>query len=197
MFNHPFKLTLSLLLLTLLAGCASYQAADADDPLAQTPNWHLRGKLGIITPEERVSASLHWRHLGRTGQDDLRLTGPFGQTLLALNARPGFAEVELDGRRHQGDSPEQLIQRLTGWQLPLSQLSRYLLGDTASNPTTSYDEQGHPVRLDLVHPGTGEQWQLTYNGWQQLSQHRLPRELELRQGPQRIKLAISHWQPEL
>ncbi|GAA5186080.1 lipoprotein insertase outer membrane protein LolB [Ferrimonas gelatinilytica] len=192
-----FNKTLPAVLLSLvLHGCASYRAPDLSDTIAQQDDWLLRGKLGVITPDERLSANLHWRHLGRSGQDDLRLTNPFGGTVLSLSAQPGLANVTLDGQHYSGSSAEQLIRRLTGWQLPLSQLSAYLLGDPGNNPSTVYDADGNPLSLTLIHPQSGESWLLTYQGWQQLSGYKVPRQLELRQNGQRIKLAISFWQPE-
>ncbi len=196
MLNLLYKTLPVLLLSLLLHGCASYRPPTPDDTIAQQDDWLLRGKLGVITPDDRLSANLHWRHLGRTGQDDLRLTNPFGATVLSLSAQPGLASVTLDGQQYDGSSAEQLVRRLTGWQLPLSQLSAYLLGDPGDNPTTVYDEQGNPLSLELTHPDSGERWQLTYQGWQQLSGYKVPRQLELRGDNQRIKLAISHWQPE-
>ncbi|GAA4876761.1 lipoprotein insertase outer membrane protein LolB [Ferrimonas pelagia] len=196
MLNIPLKLALFSLLLSVISGCASFRPPAEDAQIATTQNWHMRGKLGVITPEQRLSANLHWRHLGRYGQEDLRLTNPFGGTVLSLNSQPGLATVELDGQHYTGTSPDSLILRLTGWPLPLSQLSQYLLGDPGDNTQLTYDQQGDPLRLELIHPETGERWQLDYKGWQQQAGHKVPRQLELRQGEQRIKLTISYWQPE-
>lgn len=149
----------------------------------------------MILPDERVSANLNWLHKGE--DDDLRLTSPLGTTVLTLKAEPGRAEIEVDGETHVGASADALIQRLTGWPLPLSELSRYLLGNVSQYPGVSYDSNGDPHSIPLAHPVSGEQWQLYYRGWQQQSGKKVPRLVELRRDNQRIKLALSHWQPEL
>ncbi|MBY5992743.1 lipoprotein insertase outer membrane protein LolB [Ferrimonas balearica] len=196
MLNLSFKTLPLLLLVILINGCATAPTPAGDAPAADAPNWHLRGKLAVIQPDERVSANLHWRHRSSSGQDDLRLSTPIGTTVLVLNSQPGRAQVRFDGQQHEGQSADQLIERLTGWPLPLSQISRYLLGDTQGAQAVQYDEFGEPSALELVHPATGEQWQLRYLGWQQLSGYKVPRQIELRRGDQRLKLALSHWQPE-
>ncbi|MBY6106916.1 lipoprotein insertase outer membrane protein LolB [Ferrimonas balearica] len=156
----------------------------------------MLGKLAVIQPDQRVSANLSWRHRDSSGQDDLRLATPLGNTVLVLNSRPGHAQVQYDGQTHQGQSADQLIERLTGWPLPLSQISRYLLGDTRGAESVEYGSDGEVSQLQLVHPQSGELWQLRYLGWQQLSGYKVPVQIELRRDDQRLKLALSHWQPE-
>ncbi|MBY6186252.1 lipoprotein insertase outer membrane protein LolB [Marinobacter hydrocarbonoclasticus] len=195
MLNLPFKTLPLLFFIILISGCTTTIPA-GDAPAAEAPNWHLRGKLAVIQPDERMSANLSWRHRDSSGQDDLRLSTPLGTTVLVLNSQPGLAQVQFDGKTHQGTSADQLIERLTGWPLPLSQISRYLLGDTRGAESVEYDELGEVKSLTMVHPQTGEQWQLHYLGWQQLSGYKVPVQIELRRGDQRLKLALSHWQPE-
>ncbi|WP_261389827.1 lipoprotein insertase outer membrane protein LolB [Ferrimonas balearica] len=195
MLNLPFKSLPLLFFIILISGCAT-PTPPGEAPAADAPNWHLRGKLAVIQPDERLSANLSWRHRTSSGQDDLRLSTPLGTTVLVLNSQPGKAQVRFDGETHQGHSADQLIERLTGWPLPLSQISRYLLGDTRGAESVKYDDFGDVSSLALVHPQTGERWQLRYLGWQQLSGYKVPVQIELRRGDQRLKLALSHWQPE-
>ncbi|WP_028116807.1 lipoprotein insertase outer membrane protein LolB [Ferrimonas senticii] len=197
MFTQPLKLLISVFTAVVLTACSSYRAVDDHSKTVTHPDWTVSGKLAFISPEERVSANLYWQHHASNGKDELRLTGPLGVNVLSLSSFPGFATVTIDGKSYQSDDADSLIVRLTGWPLPLSQLGQYLLGDTQLTEQVSSANHNQRQQIELTNPNTGETSQLIYHGWQQLSGYKVPRQLELRQGDQRIKLAIKEWQPEL
>ncbi|WP_298439946.1 lipoprotein insertase outer membrane protein LolB [uncultured Ferrimonas sp.] len=197
MFTQPVKLILLLLLALTLSACATYQDVTSNSKTVQSNDWTITGKLAFISPKERVSANLHWRHLASSGKDELRLTGPLGRNVLSLSAFPGFASITMDGKTYTGKDADSLIVRLTGWPLPLSQLGQYLLGQTTGSEQISTDANNQLASVQLTHPRTGQKSQLHYRGWQQLAGYKVPKQIELHQQQQRIKLAIKSWQPEL
>lgn len=172
------------------------KAVDSETKPVESNDWLITGKLALISPEERLSANLFWRHHGSNDLDELRLTGPLGRNVLTLDSNHQAATITVDGKTYVGNDADSLIVRLTGWPLPLSQLSKYLLGQTEPNDQISVDEQGQPLSVELTHPKTGEKSTLYYKGWQQLSGYKVPQQIELRQQQTRIKLAIKTMQPE-
>ncbi|WP_084144518.1 MULTISPECIES: lipoprotein insertase outer membrane protein LolB [Ferrimonas] len=185
-----------LFILLWLSGCAvaPHASKDSASP-SELTSWQLKGKLAIIQPDERLSVNLHWQHHNK--QDDLRLTNLFGSTLLLLNADAQGATVTFDDQTYTGSSASELIARLTGWSVPLTELSGWILGQhTPEGALVTMDEQGWPATVTLsLAPGEA-QWQMSYQGWQQIDGYRIPRMVSLRQGNKRLKLALSDWQPE-
>ncbi|QIZ77087.1 lipoprotein insertase outer membrane protein LolB [Ferrimonas lipolytica] len=196
MFNQPSKFVVLLITLLTLVGCVTHQAPDSTSKTVTSNDWTVTGKIAFISPEERVSANLHWRHITSTGNDRLQLTGPFGTNVLNLTATPELATVVVDDKTFTDNDVDRLIVKLTGWPLPLSQLAKYLLGQTAADHKNVSNKVTQSV-IELIHPTTNSISELHYLSWQQINGYKIPKQIELRQDQQRIKLTINTWQPEL
>ncbi|WP_417347313.1 lipoprotein insertase outer membrane protein LolB [Ferrimonas sp.] len=191
---HPYFI---LLFLMWLSGCATAPPASRDSASpSDLTRWQLKGKLAIIQPEERLSVNLHWQHNGN--RDDLRLTNLFGSTLITLQASENGAKIRYQDKTYSGNNASELLGRLTGWAVPLTDLSRWILGQGSQDEgQTILDDNGWPAQVTLVLDPNQPPWQMKYQGWQQIEGYRIPRMVSLRQGDNRLKLALSDWQPEL
>ncbi|MFI3246417.1 MAG: lipoprotein insertase outer membrane protein LolB [Ferrimonas sp.] len=196
MFTFNVKTTLTLMAVLLLSACSSHQAVNDTSKPVLSNDWRITGKLALIGPQQRLAANVTWLHLGTIEVDELRLVGPLGISLMSLDSQPGLAQLQLDGEQYQSHSADDLILRLSGWPLPLSQLSRYLVGQISPQDAVTYDAQGQLASVIITHPDTGVLSQIRYLGWQDLSGHIVPTQLELQQGSQLLKLAINSWVPE-
>ncbi|MCT7655909.1 lipoprotein insertase outer membrane protein LolB [Oceanimonas sp. NS1] len=180
--------------LLLVSGCA-YRAEEAPvgswqaqkQQLAALQDWQLAAKLGIITPEERGSLSLFWRQ----NSDDYRLnlTNVVGKRVFDLSRRNGRIElVDGEGRRHTATNAQELVYRLTGWNLPVEQLADWIKGLPGEADTVSFDADGRPAQVQ------SHGWQLSYQGYTQINQLWLPSRLELSHDTTTLKLAVSRWE---
>lgn len=179
-----------------LSGCA-YKAEQAPagswraqkSTLQQLQNWQLSAKLGIITPDERGSLSLFWRQ----NSDDYRmnLTNVVGKRVFDLSRRGQQVQlIDSNGQRHQADNARELVWRLTGWDLPVEQLSYWIKGLPGEGDQVSYDQHGRPQTINA------HGWQLSYLGYTQIDGLWLPSRLDLIHNDTKLRLAISQWERE-
>ncbi|TKB54788.1 lipoprotein insertase outer membrane protein LolB [Ferrimonas aestuarii] len=195
MFQAFVKCTTLVLLALWLTGCASAPDANQNsNSAADLTRWQIKGKLAIITPDERLSLTMQWQHLEQ--QDKIRLSDPFGRTVLLLESQPEYASVLLDGQHHTGNSANALIQRLTGWQFPLTELTSWILGQPSGEHAVQYDANGWPAFAQVEVDPLAPAWTLTYQGWQQFNGYRIPKAINLRQLDKTLKLKLYEWQPE-
>ncbi|WP_175514115.1 lipoprotein insertase outer membrane protein LolB [Oceanisphaera psychrotolerans] len=179
-----------------LSGCA-YQAQEAPagswqaqkTTLTQLQQWQLSARLGIITPDERGSLSLFWRQ----DRDDYRmnLTNVVGKRVFDLTRRQGqIMLTDHEGQQHQATDARELVLRLTGWDLPVEQLSYWIKGLPGEQDQVEYDADGRPNTI-LAHG-----WKLRYLGYTRIDGLWLPSRLDLTHNDTTLRLAISQWELE-
>ena len=152
--------------LGLLTGCQHTVKPNAPStsnvvktPIAFPTEFQLTGKIGVRTPQQSGSAFYAWAQQdqrfaielsGALGIGQTRIEGGNGKFSLD-NSNTGYLEA---------DSAEALLQRATGWQAPISQLPRWVMGVAiAPDSPATYDsqkrlatltEQGWQVRFDYL-----------------------------------------------
>lgn len=161
--NHA-RCWISVLMLSAgLTGCQQWVKPNAPS-VVQTPDaiptqFQLTGKIGVRTPQQSGSAFYAWAQedqrfaielSGALGIGQTRIEGGNGKFSLD-NSKTGYLEAE---------SAEALLQRATGWQAPISQLPRWVMGAAiAVDSPATYDsqmrlatltEQGWQVRFDYL-----------------------------------------------
>nr|WP_275588111.1 lipoprotein insertase outer membrane protein LolB [Oceanisphaera litoralis] len=177
-----------------LSGCA-YQAQEAPAgswqaqkiTLTQLQQWQLSARLGIITAEERGSLSLFWRQ----NSDDYRMnmTNLVGKRAFDLTRHQGLVVLtDSEGRQHQADNARELVFRLTGWDLPVEQLSYWIKGLPGEADQVEYDTDGRPQTI-VAHG-----WRLRYLGYTRIDGLWLPSRLDLTHDDTTLRLAINQWE---
>lgn len=192
----------SLILFTamFLHGCATIESTtnvewqSHQQRLAQVTQYRASGKLGYISPEQRQSLNFQWSNAPDSTQ--VRMTTFLGQTALNLTSSPNEASVETyDGETYTAPSPEVLIQRLTGLNIPVEQLNDWMLG----RPTQADDYQLNQTNTlaSLTKQVGAHTWKLDYLSYQDVqylgSALPLPKKLKLTQGDISINIVISTW----
>ena len=150
---HIFsKFSLSLIAAStlILSGCQQYTQPQAPN-VAQIPeaakNFNLQGKIGVRTPGQSGSAFFTW--VQQQDAFDIELSGILGVGKTQISGQPG--NVTLNSAKTgliQADTPEELLQRATGWQAPIT----HLVGWVQAKPATtqakiSKDEQNRPIQF--------------------------------------------------
>lgn len=187
-------ITLSSLL--FLTGCQTLSNVNDLSPITvsearQATAWELQGKLAIKTSTDKLSANLYWRHT--QAGDELTLTTMLGTTILTLNATPNSAHLQLDGKEFHDSNAQRLLERVSGWSLPLDALPLWIIGIAGQrDEIIERDELQQPKRL--LNKQTPPPWQVNFLSWQRQSGANVPRQFTLARGDLHLKLQLNQWQ---
>ena len=121
----------------LLSGCASGpQRAAVERPelawrshhllLQQIDHWHLAGRIAATTNGQGWNARLLWEQ--EVGHYRVQLRGPLGQGAARLEGDDSGVVLVTDNGELHAATPEAVLYRQTGWQLPVSGLRYWILG---------------------------------------------------------------------
>ncbi|GAA5187535.1 lipoprotein insertase outer membrane protein LolB [Acinetobacter kookii] len=150
---HIFsKFSLSLIAAStlILSGCQQYTQPQTPN-VAQIPeaakNFNLQGKIGVRTPGQSGSAFFTW--VQQQDEFDIELSGILGVGKTQISGQPG--NVTLNSAKTgliQADTPEELLQRATGWQAPITHLVDWVQAKPATTQAKiSKDEQNRPIQF--------------------------------------------------
>ena len=170
-----FSLILMATSTLVLTGCQRYtqpQAPSISQVPAAANNFSLQGKIGVKTPGQSGSAFFTW--VQQQDEFDIELSGILGVGKTQISGTPG--QVTLNSAKTgliQADTPEELLERATGWQAPITHLVDWVQAKPATTQAKiSKDGQNRPIQF--VEDG----WtvDLSYN-----DQAQLPNKLILKQ----------------
>lgn len=179
--------SLILILVLFITGCANnaIQSPEGQVNVRPASEFTANGKLGIRSESLNESARFVWIQQGP--DYEIELLDPFGRQIMNLIGEPG--QVVLRTNREQetrvANSPEQLMQNLLGWQVPVEPAKYWI--------------QGHPVPGANFEQITDRQFQQF--GWtvdllqlQAAEQSMiLPRKVRLTNAGLELTLIISQW----
>ncbi|WP_156104093.1 lipoprotein insertase outer membrane protein LolB [Shewanella mangrovi] len=188
------RLSILMLASMMLFGCgitppANWQPTQVNR-VSEAKAWELKGKIAVKTPEQKFSTNLYWLHTPQS--EELRLTSMIGSTLMLLKSDVNSATLELDGKSYQGDNASELLQHLSGWQIPISQLPQWIVGLPGNANIVQHNADGLPQLL--VDSRQLPPWHISYKSWQALQTNTLPRLLTLERGQLSLKIQLNEWQ---
>jgi outer membrane lipoprotein LolB len=150
---HIFsKFSLSLIATStlLLTGCQQYtqpQAPSSTQIPEAAKNFNLQGKIGVKTPKQSGSAFFTW--VQEQEEFDIELSGILGVGKTQISGQPG--NVTLNSAKTgliQARTPEELLERATGWQAPITHLVDWVQAKPATTQAKiSKDEQNRPIQF--------------------------------------------------
>ena len=124
--------------LVILVACVSApERPPAADPerawetrqqmLSPVMSWEIQGRVAVKTADEGWQATVHWTRAAE--RHDIDLAGPLGSGRVRLSQdRSGAQLRDADQHTYHADSAQQLLYRVTGWDLPLDGLNYWVLG---------------------------------------------------------------------
>lgn len=186
-----------VLMVSLLGACSLFQTAEKSAPMpdnsAALLHWHISGKVGIRLPDAAHSAYVEWTQ--HANAFDVLLFGPLGQGKSRLLGKPGKVQLNLaNGDTWKDTSPEALLNRLYGWQLPVSRAQYWVKGLAAPGmpAVTQFNADGTLAHLEQ------DGWSIDYLEYGPQAQGtapiRLPQRLVMRYDNVRVTLVIKQWQ---
>lgn len=159
--------------------------------LNQLHEFQLSATLGIRSPAESVSGSLHWQQQ----QDDYqaRMTHFTGMSIFRLEKTADIVTLNVRGEDYQASHVSQLMFALTGWSLPVGEMPLWLKGIAGSNATEEkYNHLGRLIAFQLQ-DREGMRWQIYYQEFFS-DALALPRRIEMKSGDIHVRLVIRNWQ---
>lgn len=189
-------------LVALVLGCAPMAtrvtSSSSDNArqagLKNLRHWVASGRISIVADDEAWNGNLHWR---QTGADvyDIRIIAPLGQgTLLIKGDREGVELRTSDGKAPlQAATPEELLERSMGWQMPLSGMRFWILGIKSPHAleTISLDENGRPAAL------TQSGWNIKLSDYRLIDRWYVPGKIEIENDRIKVKMLVQSWKLEV
>lgn len=157
--------------------------------LASLNNWQLNGKIAVQTAHDAGSATLNWKQANNRYM--IALYGPLGTNSLRLNGGPsGVTLINEQGQQLRAKTPEELLAKHWGYQVPVSFLKYWIKGlEVPGIPSQAqYDHYNRLVRLFQAG------WQIQFINYHQQGPIDLPERLIINSPTLRTKLIIYHWQ---
>lgn len=157
--------------------------------LSEINDWHLNGRVAIINGQESWHLNMKWQR-----HDDkyiLDLSGPFGAGHAQLTGTPdGVILVDSDEQVFFADSPERLLQEVTGLQMPVKSLLFWMRGLPNWNidkEKQNLDEYG---RLALLQQ---DDWRVRFKRYNNVETHELPQKIFIDRNGLKVKIFVDEW----
>ena len=157
--------------------------------LSEINDWVLNGRVAIINGQESWHLSMDWQH-----HDDkyiLDLSGPFGAGHAQLTGTPdGVVLVDSDEQIFFADSPERLLQEVTGLQMPVKSLLFWMRG----LPNWNIDKDKQKIdefgRLQYIRQ---DNWTVRFKRYVEVAQNELPQKIFISGHDLKIKIFVDEW----
>jgi outer membrane lipoprotein LolB len=203
LFYAANRISWLLFVSCLLTNCATKPKTTPALPIPTTaPSWATRqaalnklttftikGKIAVQTPQESGSATLDWSQ-----QQDhylISLYGPLGAGGLKLSGQPGHITLKTnDGKTSTAGSPESLLKKVWGFNVPVSNLRYWVRGIPV--PKLAYDsrlDNEHRLR-QLIQAG----YSIQFLGYTHTDGFDLPNKIFITSPSLKTKLIIYQWQ---
>ncbi len=200
---YPFsRLLFVSIIMFWLSACSSLQRqTSAERPLDVSAReqqilamdqFTLQASVGIKTPDDSISANLHWQQYDAR-QFDARLSNFLGISLFELTQNNTGSEILLKGETYRAVDTSSLLLQLSGWSMPLQDMPVWLRGLPGSKARNIVrDEFGRVTAFNLT-DSTGIVWQLQYQSFFPDSLA-LPKRMLLTSSDSQIKIVMRSWQ---
>ncbi len=157
--------------------------------LSEINDWFLNGRIAIINGQESWHLSMKWQH-----HDDkyiLDLSGPFGAGHAQLTGTSdGVILVDADKNYFYADSPDRLLQEVTGVYMPVKSLLYWMRGLPNRNikkQNQTLDEFGRLQQLQQ------DGWRVRFKQYIDVAKHELPQKVFIDGHDLKVKIFVDEW----
>lgn len=199
------KRLLLLLPVLALAGCVTppsltgtaLQARwqERQQILDRIDRWDLQGRIAVRAGDRGWQAALRWKRDG--GSQRLTLHGPLGAgTVVVEQDASGTRLRDSRGNDVRDNDASRLLQRVTGWRIPVDELRYWVRGLAApgSRGQVHLDGRG---RLDSV---SQDGWTVHFVSYDTFSNLQLPEKIDMVHRPDdasdvelSLRLVVNDW----
>lgn len=156
--------------------------------LHQFNAWQLNGKMALQSAQDAGSANLDWQENKR--HYVISLFGPFGTPGPKLIGEPGkITLITANGKHAMAKSPEELLAKLWGFNVPISNLYYWIRGLPAPGMVTNQAFDGAHRLTELEQQG----WHIQFSHYTNAGSLDLPSKIFITSAALKIKIFISEW----
>lgn len=158
--------------------------------LSEINDWFLDGRMAIINGDESWHLNMEWqRHADKYILD---LSGPFGAGHAQLTGTgDGVVLVDSDQNYFYADSPDRLLQEVTGLRLPVKSLLYWIRGIADWNVNIDAQRLDKFGRLlELKQDG----WNIRFKRYIDTGKHELPQKIFINGFDLKVKIFIDEWE---
>lgn len=171
-----------------LGGCAGLPPFGRDESaFGAAQPFEMQGRVYARFSDRAFSGSIRWRHT--SAADELWLGGPLGQTgAHILRDASGATLTTANQQTYRSMNLESSMRDALGWELPLADLSHYVLGNTPSGASDSNIKRNADRQLtSILHNG----WQVEFTPNDQPGQDARPLRLRMRKDAVEVRIVID------
>lgn len=157
--------------------------------LSEIQDWFLNGRIAIINGHESWHLNMKWQRHG--DKYILDLSGPFGVGHAQITGvGDSVVLVDSDQNYFYADSPDRLLQEVTGLRVPVKSLLYWIRGIPDGNvniDTQKIDDYG---RLALLKQSG---WRVRFKQYIDVEKHELPQKIFIDGFELKVKIFIDEW----
>lgn len=156
--------------------------------LKSLKQWSAEGSIGARSVNKGLNASFSWQQ--EYDNYTIQLFGPFGINRTQLIGNKQQVTLQTAKETSTARNPELLLQKRTGWRLPVSNLYYWLRGLPAPNARYTHvlDANNHLTQLNQAG------WTVTYLRYSAVNNIDLPAQILLANPQWQVRLVIKQWQ---
>ncbi len=157
--------------------------------LSSIKHFELSGRFGASNEEGAWQGSLQWRQ--QDGEYLITLSGPLGSGSMELRGDNGHATLRTaDDAIYMAADADDLLLQHVGWDLPVSGLRYWLLGQPApynGGSEMEFDAAGRLQRLKQAG------WNIQFRRYRQVNGIELPAKVFLDNPYFQVRLVVERW----
>lgn len=151
--------------------------------------WSLSAKLGVRTPEKNGSVRIEWHqnHKDYTVQ----VFNSFGSTLARITGDSQFIQIDRPGKESlYSNTPDQLIQEVFSWDIPLDFLRYWVLGFQHPNrDSTAIIINANGSTIKLQQAG----WEIHFDRFERVRDWVLPNKTQAFHDDIQLTVLVKSW----
>lgn len=151
-------------------------------------NWQINGKIAVRTAHDSGSSNISWSQNNQNYNIDIYSL--LGSNRYQLRGSPNNVRLTTpQGQTFHAKTPEQLLKKRWGYNIPVSYLTFWIRGLAAEGPHQSRFDAYH--RLSQLNQAG---WQIDYLDYNTIKGIQLPSKIFLTSKLMRIKMLIYQWE---
>ena len=157
--------------------------------LSEIQDWSLNGRIAIVNGDESWQLNMKWQRHG--DKYILDLSGPFGTGHAQLTgAADNVLLVDSDKNHFYAESPDRLLQEVTGLKMPVKSLLYWIAGIPDWNIKTdkqSIDAYGRLAELEQ------NNWRVRFKQYIDVNKLELPQKIFINGFNLKVKIFVDEW----
>ena len=181
-----YRYLLLLICMSILTGCATHPGhPTAVVPVDVDMSFVVESRLAFRHDNDAMSGRLIWRH--STHQDTIDIFSVFRHQLFAIERQGSHYQLSR-GKEILISTTEvdQLTNDYFGYPIPLSQLSRWVLGIPVNDKISNRE----PLPYRVI---TSEGWILQYDEFSEVQNRAVPQRMSFSNEKMTIRFVVDSW----